>query len=646
MKYIFARLMQSKYIRVRELRKFFWNTQSVKAKRKNRYLAEQMEARYLLSADLAPFAGDQALRDQIDHQQVIQQVIENGHFESEQENDKPRLQREVLPDFFAASNDADEDGSQQGGYVAPDDEGIYYVQQLNGHQVVLVDTAVDDYQLLLDRFMGPAAQALEFESIQDGDAQLAEWQEGETRVSVVLLEKDSKRDSIELISDLLSNYQDVSALHVLSHAQAGELQLGNALLNNDNLETYDAALRGWGESLTDNGDILFYGCNLSAGEVGFEFIERLAGVTAADIAASDNLTGNSRIGGDWVLETEFGVVEVPSAFSSNDPQYAGVLAKQTVSQKLAEAELSDFSAANKRIELWAGIETLDFTAINQDIRLVLSKVNNQSQLTMQKLDANTGLPVAGNIVTYAFAAGDTASAITKLKVGNGNHKVELELNANLKVLDTSRVVGANVAISTKSTVNSDAWDWVKLYEPMGIEEPDPSDATAVANAKAALQGKNKIAVILGSGGGVDELRVGNDDTTLARDAKTRLILDPNMSTFNLARGEAGYMGNLDLVYQKDGVSVRDTYVDLSGTTFIRGITLTNGFTAANIESVATQGGAQLLDLGDNTDVNLSKVISAGSGSDLLISGAGKQTLIGGEGNDTYKSRFRIMSAIS
>ena len=42
-------------------------------------------------------------------------------------------------------------------------------------------------------------------------------------------------------------------------------------------------------SLTEDGDILLYGCDIAAGEEGEAFIEELAELTAADIAAQMTL---------------------------------------------------------------------------------------------------------------------------------------------------------------------------------------------------------------------------------------------------------------------------------------------------------------------------------------------------------------------
>ncbi|WP_022654798.1 DUF4347 domain-containing protein, partial [Aquaspirillum serpens] len=97
--------------------------------------------------------------------------------------------------------------------------------------------------------------------------------------------------------------------HILSHGSSGRIQLGTAGLDNNSFKQYQNDLEKIGNSLTVDGDILVYGCDVANGEVGQEFIGKLAQVTSADIAASDDLTGAAdKGGGDWVLEQSAGQI--------------------------------------------------------------------------------------------------------------------------------------------------------------------------------------------------------------------------------------------------------------------------------------------------------------------------------------------------
>ncbi|MCH1486650.1 MAG: DUF4347 domain-containing protein, partial [Alphaproteobacteria bacterium] len=98
-------------------------------------------------------------------------------------------------------------------------------------------------------------------------------------------------------------------IHIFGHGTAGEARLGTASLSLETLTTHSGTLAVLKDTLTEDGDILLYGCNIAAGEDGEAFIEELAELTAADIAASDDITGAS---GDWELEVNTGPIEADS----------------------------------------------------------------------------------------------------------------------------------------------------------------------------------------------------------------------------------------------------------------------------------------------------------------------------------------------
>ncbi|MCT7962230.1 DUF4347 domain-containing protein [Laspinema sp. D1] len=143
-------------------------------------------------------------------------------------------------------------------------------------------------------------------------------------LQVVVL--DPNRDAIAQISEILSQQkQPLNGLHILSHAQSGMLHLGNSVLTAETLP--EAEISQWAKSLTPDADILLYGCNLAADWGGF--VNRLAAITGADIAASDNLTGNAALGGDWELEAHTGPIEVQIPFSAEAiGAYRNVLAPE------------------------------------------------------------------------------------------------------------------------------------------------------------------------------------------------------------------------------------------------------------------------------------------------------------------------------
>ncbi|MGP1383431.1 MAG: DUF4347 domain-containing protein [Thainema sp.] len=128
---------------------------------------------------------------------------------------------------------------------------------------------------------------------------------------------DANQDGIEQITALLANYEQLSSLHIVSHGAVGQLQLGSTVLGLDTLPHYAEQLTQWQDKLSEEADILLYGCDVADGIVGRSFVGQLGQLTGADIAASNDLTGNAALGGDWDLEWTTGDIETNLAFDAN-----------------------------------------------------------------------------------------------------------------------------------------------------------------------------------------------------------------------------------------------------------------------------------------------------------------------------------------
>ncbi|MEB3339349.1 DUF4347 domain-containing protein [Okeania sp.] len=119
---------------------------------------------------------------------------------------------------------------------------------------------------------------------------------------------DTATDGIEQIDEILQQYSGQKTVHIISHGAPGCLYLGNSQLSLGTLKQYAPLLEGW-----DIDSLLLYGCHVAAGDAGEEFVSKLQGVTGANIAASQSLTGAAVQGGNWELEVSTGKVEVATA---------------------------------------------------------------------------------------------------------------------------------------------------------------------------------------------------------------------------------------------------------------------------------------------------------------------------------------------
>ena len=133
---------------------------------------------------------------------------------------------------------------------------------------------------------------------------------------------NSREDGLLQIKTLLNDRHDIASIQVISHGSSGSLLLGSTSITESTLIHSNQTLAKIAESLSQNADILLYGCNVAEGDKGQHFINRLAEMTSADVAASDNLTGNSQQNGDWSLEVTIGAIE---AQAMTFPSYSNTL---------------------------------------------------------------------------------------------------------------------------------------------------------------------------------------------------------------------------------------------------------------------------------------------------------------------------------
>jgi fimbrial isopeptide formation D2 family protein/uncharacterized repeat protein (TIGR01451 family) len=165
-------------------------------------------------------------------------------------------------------------------------------------ELVIIDRAVEDYESLIRDLTGR--------------------DESDRTIEVVLLDADS--DGIEQLSNLLSEYSDLDAIHLISHGEDGSFRLGDTWVNETTLQSNAGAISAWGEALSETGDILLYGCDVAESSEGRDLVDGLAALTGADVVASEDETGAAHRGGDWQLEYASGSIETEIVTSSDFQQ--------------------------------------------------------------------------------------------------------------------------------------------------------------------------------------------------------------------------------------------------------------------------------------------------------------------------------------
>jgi len=175
-------------------------------------------------------------------------------------------------------------------------------------------SADDSSQHATEAVTPPAASSDQRQEIVFVDGKLQDAQQLiaglPSGTEVVVL--DSSKDGLQQIADYLKNRSDVDAIHLLSHGTEGTVELGNTWLNSQNIGQHAEQLNAIGAALASDGDILIYGCNTGEGTQGATLLSELARLTQADVAASDDATGATSKGGDWLLERQVGEVATAS----------------------------------------------------------------------------------------------------------------------------------------------------------------------------------------------------------------------------------------------------------------------------------------------------------------------------------------------
>lgn len=196
--------------------------------------------------------------------------------------------------------------------------------QAPASQLIIVDGALANVSSLVQSLLNSsplsagASPAVTTSLHLAGAAPLTMIQQGALEIVVL----DPASNGITQISALLASQHGLDAIQLISHGASGALQLGNTQLNGTDLSQYSSQIAQWGNALRAGGDLMLYGCNVAEGATGIAFVQNLAGLTHAGIAASDRPVGNVA-GASWTLDY---VTAAMSTSGVQAPDWNGILA--------------------------------------------------------------------------------------------------------------------------------------------------------------------------------------------------------------------------------------------------------------------------------------------------------------------------------
>ncbi len=168
--------------------------------------------------------------------------------------------------------------------------------------------------------------------------------------------------------DQILNYLDkesgaFDAIHIISHGESGFLSLGNSNIDQDHLNDNADDWASLGSYLTNDGDLLLYACELGALSEGQSFVNDLAIVTGADVAASDDITSSSN---NWDLEVTSGTIETKSLSIESFNLNLNVLGVNDSNSADANTSVSDNVLNNDNALASGGGYVVVWDSANQD----------------------------------------------------------------------------------------------------------------------------------------------------------------------------------------------------------------------------------------------------------------------------------------
>ncbi|MCA9116676.1 MAG: DUF4347 domain-containing protein, partial [Planctomycetaceae bacterium] len=316
------------------------------------------------------------------------------------------------------------------------------------------------------------------------DYRVSDWQSlvGEVDANTEVIILEAGRDGVDQIADALEGRDDVSAVHIVSHGAAGRVYLGSTILSGDNLASYASAWETVGGALTENADILFYGCNVAEGAAGAAFLEGLSRATGADTAGSTDNTGNAAYGGDWQLEAATGSIEAGLIGTTESrANYAGLLVTFIVNttDDTVDANLGDGFAvdSNGNTSLRAAIQEANALGGSHIITFSIGG----STIVLDEAGANEDLAVTGDL--------DITADIT---IDGGTDGVGIDADSIDRVFDIhtgATVVMTNLLITGGSATTADGGGiFARVDADVTIQHSTISGNTAGSGGAVAVEG--------------------------------------------------------------------------------------------------------------------------------------------------------------
>ena len=424
--------------------------------------------------------------------------------------------------------DSDTDAAGAAAAYAPDAEET--PEAAERHELAVISNTVPDSKLIID-------------SLEEG-------------TEVLVLNDDSD------VLDQINEYLDASAvkydaIHIVSHGGSGHMVLNGTRIDMQSLEADPASWAAIGEHLTNDGDILLYGCNIAADEDGRAFASQLASLTGADVAASAGPTGQY----GWELEYMTGSVAAPiitvTGYDADFGSYTAVVVGQgqyvdteTVHYRLSGGQLQ---TQTKTETVWSAWTDVPNTG---SLQWCIDQANS---------DFGSSVITSGMTTVKLSFGNVTISPSDSLTISLGDDSVGVSNNLNLDQsfslsASTIRLNNHTITVegsTTASFTSSDAAGGITGVGNITVDDATltlsaSSGSVSLNNSDITVNNEGTVSITGGSGGvsGVHDISVTGTVTINGGKGGIGSVGDVNLSKGTLTLN--GLLGDVGDVTSAEG----------------------------------------------------------------------------------------------
>ncbi len=252
----------------------------------------KLEERVLFEAGAVIQAAEAAAADQANNDAAAEMQSDNNQTASNELTPDNLAEMPVPPEMAGSDNADDSADADADGNAAADPESDAGSNAISFLDAPISEAASETSERIL---------VVLNSSVADADSIIAGLGE-----NVEVLKLTAGTDALDSINDYLDAHADTeySAIHIVSHGNEGYISLNGERIDAATLNPAD--WKAIGEHLSDDADILIYGCDTAKSDEGKALVQSIADLTGADVAASTDSTGAN---GDWDLEYRSGLIE-------------------------------------------------------------------------------------------------------------------------------------------------------------------------------------------------------------------------------------------------------------------------------------------------------------------------------------------------